>query len=67
MAFKGHHLVKHAKTRLRSRAGVAYLGEILGQLGVFLYPSGKNKRKEILLQTIPDLKFLLQRFIPIAI
>lgn len=60
MEFKVHHFLKHVRTSLRNRGGSCLLGKILGQLGIFLYPSGGGAgRKENLLQITPDPKFHL--------
>ena len=45
MEFKVHHFLKHVRTSLRNRGGSCLLGKILGQLGIFLYPSGGGKKK----------------------
>lgn len=46
MAFKVHYFAKRAKTSLRNRTGSCLHGKILGQLGIFVYPSEEEKKKK---------------------
>lgn len=46
MAFEVHHFAKHARMSLRNRGGSCLHGKILGQLGIFLHPSGEEKKNE---------------------
>lgn len=46
MAFKVHYFAKRAKTSLRNRTGSCLHGKILGQLGIFVYPSEEEKKRK---------------------